>query len=195
MPRLLHSISDNRRTRRCARAGGGAGLEINVPRARRVNLNVGPIGTAMIRCIPKGLCSWNFDIDANGHSASVEFNWVGEQGAITIDGEPHDVRKHGAFSGHWTMDSNSKTVATAQKSSVFTRSFELTTSSGSIVLRARSAFGRTMLLEGAGFDAVIAPIHSFTRRASIAGNISDFRIACFAFWLTVLLWRRAAKSD
>lgn len=149
----------------------------------------------MIRCIPKGLCSWNFDIDAKGYSATIEFNWMGEQGAITIDGESYDVRKHGAFSGRWTMDSNTKTVATAQKPSAFTRSFELATSSGTVVLRARSAFGRTMLLEGAGFDAVIAPVHSFTRRASIAGEVSDIRIACFAFWLTVLLWRRDAQSD
>lgn len=149
----------------------------------------------VIRCIPKGLCSWNFDIDAEGHSATIEFNWMGEQGAITIDGEPHDVRKHGVFSGCWTMHSNAKTVATAQKSSAFTRSFELATSAGTVVLRAQSAFGRTMLLEGAGFGAVIAPVHPFTRRASIAGEVSDIRIACFAFWLTALLWRRAAQSD
>lgn len=154
-----------------------------------------PVGKAMIRCIPKGLLSWNFDINTNGHSASVEFDWMGEQGTITIDGESHDVHKHGVFSGHWTMDSNSTTVATAQKSSAFTRSFELATSSGGVILRAQSTFGRTMLLEGPGFDGAITPDHPFTRQSSITGRISDFRIACFAFWLTVLLWRRASQSS
>ena len=149
----------------------------------------------MIRCIPKGLCSWNFDIAGNGHSASTELNWLGEQGNITVDGEYHDVRKHGAFSGLWTLEANSTPVANAKKSSVFTRTFELKTSSGAVILRAQSALGRTMLLKGAGFDGVIAPVHPFTRRASITGQISDFRTACFAFWLTVLVWRRDAQHD
>lgn len=149
----------------------------------------------MIRCLPKGICSWNFDIAAGEHSASVEFSWLSEQGNITIDGEYYEVRKHGPFSGQWTLEANSTTVATAQKSSAFTRTFELETSSGAVVLHAQSALGRTMLLEGAGFDGVIAPDHPFTRRASITGKISDFRTVCFAFWLTVLLWRRASKNN
>ena len=149
----------------------------------------------MIRCIPKGLCSWNFDIAGSGHSASAEFNWLDEQGNLTVDGEYHEVRKHGVFSGHWTFYANSTPVANAQKSSVFTRTFELETSSGMVILRAQSALGRTLLLEGAGFDAVIAPVHPFTRRASITGQIADFHTACLAFWLTVLLWRRDAHHD
>jgi hypothetical protein len=149
----------------------------------------------MIRCIPKGLCSRNFDIAGGGHSASAEFDWIGEQGSITVDGKYHDVRKHGVFSGHWTLDANSTPVTSAQKSSIFTRTFELQTSSGAVILRAQSALGRTMLLEGAGFDGVIAPVHPLTRRASITGQISDFRAACFAFWLTVLLWRREAQAN
>lgn len=149
----------------------------------------------MILCLPQGLCSWNFAVTANGHSGSVELNWPGEQGAITIDGKHHEVLKHGMFSGQWTLEADSTTLATARKPSPFARSFELTTSSGTVALRAESAVGRTMLLEGAGFNGVIAPAHPFTRRASITGQLSDFRIACFAFWLTALLWRRAAQSD
>jgi hypothetical protein len=149
----------------------------------------------MIRCLPKGLCSWNFDIATSEHTASVEFNWLSEQGNITIDGEYFEVRKQGFLSGQWALETNSKTIATAQKSSAFTRSFELETSSGAVVLHAQSALGRTMLLEGSGFNGVIAPDHPFTRRASITGKISDFRTACFAFWLTVLLWRRASKNN
>jgi hypothetical protein len=149
----------------------------------------------MIRCIPKGICSWNFAIAASGHSASAEFNWLSEQGNLMIDGEYHEVWKHDFFSGHWTLKANATTVANARKSSAFTRTFELETSSGALTLRAQSAWGRTMLLEGAGFDAVIAPVHPFTRRATITGRIADFRTACFAFWLTVLLWRRDSHHD
>lgn len=162
---------------------------------RNRRMGIEPMETIMIRCTPKGLCSWNFDIRTSGHAGTVEFNWLGEQGTITSDGESFEVRKHGVFSGQWTLDSKSQTVATAQKSSVFTRSFELATLAGTVVLRAQSAFGRTMLLEGAGFDGLIAPAHPFTRRATIGGPVPDFHVACFAFWLTVLLWRQAAQRD
>lgn len=149
----------------------------------------------MIRCIPKGLCSWNFDIAGSGHFASTQLNWLGEQGSMTIDGEHYDIRKDSLFRGHWTLDANSTTIASGQKSTAFTRTFELETAAGVVVLRAHSAFGRTMLLEGAGFDGVIAPAHMFTRRATISGQVPDFRTACFAFWLTALLWRRTAKNN
>ena len=149
----------------------------------------------MILCTPKGIFSWNYILSGAGHSAIVELDWMREQGTITIDGKPHDVRKHGALSGHWTLEADSTTLASAQKSSAFTRSFDLTAPSGDLVLRARSALGRTMLLDGTGFHAVIAPAHPFTRRASITGQVPDFRMACFAFWLAALVWRRAAQSD
>lgn len=149
----------------------------------------------MIRCIPKGICSWDFDLESSEHSASVEFNWVGEEGTIRMDGHLHRIEKHGVFSGQWTMEESAQTVATAKKSSAFTRSFDLTTPAGTITMRAESAFGRTMILKGPRFDGTITPVHPFTRRAMITGQISDFRMACFAFWLTVLLWRRAAQSD
>jgi hypothetical protein len=149
----------------------------------------------MIYCTPRGLCSWDYDLAASGHSASAEFNWVDEQGSMTIGGEYHGVRKHGVFSGHWTLEAHSAAIATAQKANAFTRSFHLATTSGSVALSAQSALERTMLLHGAGFDGVIAPVHPFTRRATITGQIPDFRTACFAFWLTVLLWRRAAHSS
>lgn len=71
----------------------------------------------MIRCIPTGLCSWNFRLDVNGHSASADFNWMTEQGMLTIDGERHDVEKHGPFSGHWTLVSKSSEVLAANKPS------------------------------------------------------------------------------
>ena len=56
----------------------------------------------LIRCMPKGICAWDFFLDGEDHHASLEFNWIGEQGAITADNIPFEVRKHGMLSGHWT---------------------------------------------------------------------------------------------
>ncbi len=54
----------------------------------------------MIRCIPKGLFSWTFHLEGEGHHASMAFDWLKEEGDIAADGAPMEVRKSGAFSGH-----------------------------------------------------------------------------------------------
>src|SRR5262245_22958627 len=133
----------------------------------------------MIRCIPKGLCSWDFYLDGEGHHASLEFNWIGEQGAITADDVPFDVRKHGAFSGRWSLDHDRESVASAQKSSAFTRTFEIQGAEDTLLLRAESALGRSFHVERSGEVMItIRPDHAFTRRASIEtlGQQWDFRI-------------------
>jgi len=152
----------------------------------------------MIRCRPRGICSWNFLLDGAGHHAALEFNWTGEQGAITADGMSLAVRKHGVFSGAWTLDHAGNQVAAAQKSNAFTRTFEIEDARGSLLLRAEAAFGRTFRLERSGeLIATVAPDHAFTRRATIevlAGDC-DFTTLAFAFWLVVITWRRAANNN
>jgi hypothetical protein len=151
----------------------------------------------MIRCKPKGLCSWDFFLDGEGHHASVEFNWQGEQGAITADGMPFEVRKHGFLSGHWTLERNRERVASAQKANPFTRTFEIQHDQESLILCAEFAFGRSFRLQRPEDPiATIRPYHAFTRRATIEtfAQKCDFPMICFAFWLVVLNWRRAASA-
>ena len=152
----------------------------------------------MIRCKPKGLCSWNFFLEGEGHHASLEFNWLGEQGAITADDLPFEVQKHGVFSGHWTLDHGDKSVASAQKTSPFTRTFKIQDTEDTLLLCAESALGRSFCVERSGeIIATIQPDHAFTRRATIEtlGKRWSFSTVCFAFWLVVLTWRRAASSN
>ena len=149
----------------------------------------------MIRCTPRGICSWNFLLEGDGHHASVVFDWIGESGKLVIDGQHHTISKHGMLSGKWTFDSRMNHLFTAQKSNPFTRTFEISGSSGPAILSASSAFGRTMTIAGHGIDCTISPAHLLTRRASITGHYDDFRRVAFAFWLTALTWRRAARNN
>ena len=148
----------------------------------------------MIHCVPRWL-SATYDISGYGLSAFVSFNWLSEQGVIGIAGEHYEVDKHGAFSGRWSMISNSEEIAIAQKGSPFSRTISLDSRVGPITLKARSMLGRTMLLFGSGFDAVIAPNHIFSRRYTIVGSIPNFEVACFAFWLARMLQRRQKNSN
>lgn len=148
----------------------------------------------MIECLPCGICSWNYDLDGEGHRAQTMLNGFGEQGGLQVDGESFDVVKEGIWSGRWRLESGFGTLFTAQKASAFMRTFEITGREGGAVLSAESAFGRTMRLEGGGVNVTIQPVHAFTRRAGISGEAADFRLVAFGFWLTALLWRRAASA-
>jgi hypothetical protein len=149
----------------------------------------------MIHCVPRGICSWNFILGGDGHAAETQINWMGEQGSLRVDGTFHEVRKLGWLSGEWELVDGSSVILHARKPRAFTRTFELTGPHEQSILSAPSAFGRTMQLVGSDVDCVISPAHLFTRRATIEGNIGDFRTVSFAFWLTVLTWRRSANNN
>jgi len=152
----------------------------------------------MIRCTPRSLCSWDYDLNGEGHQAVVEFNWGSEQGMIRAGGKHFDVCKQGVMSGHWTLEHSGVRVASGIKTSVFTRGFEIESPMGSLELLAQSAFSRSFALERAGRTiAVIEPAHAFTKRATIetAERDCDFPTLAFAFWLTAINWRRAASNN
>jgi hypothetical protein len=150
---------------------------------------------SMIACAPKSICSWEFFLSGPEHSAETHVNLLGEQGALTIDGVRYSISKDGIFSGKWNLESDAGVIYSAQKSSVFSRTFEISGAESQVVLSARSAFMRAMQLSGSGYDCTISPDHAFTRRSTISGSWSDFRMAAFAFWLTILLWRRQANKS
>jgi hypothetical protein len=98
---------------------------------------------AMIRCKPKGICSWDFYLDGDGHHATLEFNWAGEQGSITADGLRFEVQRHGGFRGRWTLDDAGRETASAQQATTIIPTFEINDDNDSHVLRAECAFGRS----------------------------------------------------
>jgi hypothetical protein len=152
----------------------------------------------MIRCKPKSLCSWNFVLEGDHHEASLEFHWIGEEGTIIADGARFDVRKHGVYSGHWTLELDGAIIASAQKPSVWTRRFVIENAVDSLVLRPISMIGRGFRIDRSGdMIASILPDHAFTRRATIDTFEQnwDFPTICFSFWLVVIMWRRVAATS
>lgn len=152
----------------------------------------------MIECLPKSLCSWDFT--AGGLSsgvATVEYDWLAEQGRVVVAGTGYDVRKHGVFSGRWTLERSGHVVADARKPSALLRSFEITGEGVGFSLRAVSpltrAFEMSMRQQVVGG---ISPVHAFTRRATIeCSDAIPEHLQLFAFWLVGLTWRRSASSN
>ena len=158
----------------------------------------------MLTCLPRSICSWNFLVRGTmGGEAGLTFNWFTEQGTIDWNGTEYEVVKHGPFSGHWTLEIPGRVVMNAQKSSAFTRTFELDGSCGPLTLQARSMLTREFeIFDAEKLVGTIVPMHMFTRRAKI---FTEARVDCdsklselaqlFAFWLVALTWKRATKSD
>lgn len=150
----------------------------------------------MLSCIPQSLCSWNYRIlDGEAIVAFVTFDFWTEQGSISLRGIDYAIRKHGMFSGHWSVESPAGTYVDGVKPSAMFRQFELNTSRGQLALAPESIIGRGFsLMSSTGLLGTIRPMHPFTCRASIecSGVVSELD-QLFAFWLVVLTWRRAAK--
>lgn len=152
----------------------------------------------MIACDPVWLFSWNYQVkgSAAGETARIERRWFSEQGAIETPRARYQIVKQGIFSGTWHLERDETVVAVARKPNPLTRRFEITFAGQFAVLEAQSMFSRAMRLttpNGAGGS--IVPLHPFTRRATMDLPGIPFDIQCFALWLTVLMWRRAAKNN
>ena len=152
----------------------------------------------MIRCLPKGVCSWNYALEGDGVFASVELNVWKEEGAIILDDNRLGIQKDGLFNGRWTLWQDELVVAFATKTSAFQRTFEIKKSLDHLTLRPESALGRSFLIERSNqVTGRIFPDHAFTRRASIDMKTMHFdaQLIAFSFWLVVLTWRRTASGS
>ena len=149
----------------------------------------------MIRCIPKGIFTNSFVLTSEHERGQLSFHWLRQEGSLNIDGVDYEIRKTGIFNPEWTLERNGTTLLQAQRRGLVGRALTLTNTAGEVTILERgSVWRREMLLRGEGWAATITPDHAFTYRSTISGEPANFRLACFAFWLTVMRWRRAAQQ-
>ena len=151
-----------------------------------------------LTCLPESICSWDYlvTISDSDVAASVEFNFMSEQGNITLDSSYYDI-KHTWLSGEWSLESDGRVIAIAIKPNPLTRFFEVSYDSRELVLRAESPFTRSFAIEQDNrFLGMIEPMHPFTRRATVDCSSSvPIPVQIFLFWLTVLMWKRASRNN
>ena len=148
----------------------------------------------MIHCIPQSLLSQSYDIRGDGQSAVVMFNWFSEQGDLYLENQKYRISKKGVFSGAWEMKRGGEAIAAAQKLNAFTRTIEIRSGFGTHTLEAQSMFTRAMMLSGLDSHCTFVARAFWSRRYRIDGQIPDFEITCFAFWLVAILERRQRHS-
>jgi hypothetical protein len=151
-----------------------------------------------LTCLPQSICSWNYlvTISDSDVEASVEFNFMSEQGNITFQSGYYDI-KHTWLSGEWSLESDGRVIVIAIKPNPLTRFFVVSYDGRELVLKAMSPFGRSFVIEQDNrVLGMIEPMHTFTRRATIDCSSSvAIPIQLFMFWLTVLMWKRASQKQ
>lgn len=148
------------------------------------------------RCLPKGVCSWDFNLETEDEISSISFDVMREAGEIVIGALRFEIKKTSMFAGHWTLWFKGQQVAEAVKSSPLHRTFNLSGDGQAYTVEPYAVMSNRFILK---LDEVrigrIEPDHMFTRRATIYLEEDMPRhLMSFAFWLTALMWRRAAQS-
>ncbi|HWB59436.1 MAG TPA: hypothetical protein VG733_08090 [Chthoniobacteraceae bacterium] len=151
----------------------------------------------MMKCIPQSLFSWDFSVlGGAAGGAQLNFNFFTEQGSIRYGADEYEVRKHGAFSGEWTMENGAGTYARAVKPNPFTRVFNIQEPGGAFQLKAVPLMRSFDILHNGAEIGSIAPEHFLTRASTIdCGPQLSEPGQLFCFWLAALMWRRAARNS
>ncbi len=151
----------------------------------------------MIHCEPKSVLSWNFELSGNDFKASVKLNRLKEEGTILLNNTTFTVQKNGLFKGQWSLLKEGQEIASAIKTAALFRAFEVKTSTGDYEVIAESSMKRSFLIKNKNkVIGSITPNSAFTRKARIEMEVndSDAQLVVFAFWLTIMMWRRASRS-
>jgi len=148
--------------------------------------------------VPAGWFTSNFNLTGHGHTASLEFNWIGEQGKAVVDGIECQISKEGLINAVWSLNVEGQKIATARKPSMFTSQFEIEGPTGLMILQRGHAFGRLFLLkQGTELIATIKPAGWFTRTLNLEvyNTELEFPVLTLVVWLRLLLIRRDQKHN
>lgn len=151
----------------------------------------------MLQLEPKHWYSWDFTLSAAGSPvAQLDISSWRERGELTVQGARYKVSKQGLVSGDFRLESPAGTVATATRDGLFRRRYQITFGAKTLTLKARSTWGRAMVvLDGERAIGHVAPTGAFTRRA--AADLPDtlpLPVRAFIVWLALLVWKREADA-
>lgn len=146
---------------------------------------------------PKNWASWDFYVERDGQRlAFVDLAWVREAATMEIGGVVCRFYRDGML-GDFVMEVDGQPVVRADKTSVFTRRFDVLYGERSFVLKPASGLARRFLLiEDDATIGEIRPKNMFTRKADVdlpADLPAEVQI--FIIWLVVIMWQRTAKSS
>ncbi|MGD9128619.1 MAG: hypothetical protein PVH19_14680 [Planctomycetia bacterium] len=154
----------------------------------------------MLIAKPRHWFSWCFHIlDEEGNLLTdISQHWFREQGEFSIGEYTFQLQRDSMWDGLFSLRENDSVLVSAQKTSMFLRSFEVQIGNTFYTLKAENAFTRKFVLrdQEGRYWGEVRPKHPFTRRSEISfSNEFPVAIRVFLFWLALILWRRAENND
>ncbi|MCF7973176.1 MAG: hypothetical protein K9N55_05145 [Phycisphaerae bacterium] len=153
---------------------------------------------SILKARPRHMLSWGFDLfEDEILLATLTLKWLREGGTFQWNDAQFHLGREGFWSGDFLLTRNDQAMARAKKTSPFTRTFRLEIRGQSMILSARSPFGRTFQLTQHGtIVGTIRPNHLLTRACVLdLPDSMDTPNWVFIFWLVVLMWRRTSRSN
>jgi len=152
----------------------------------------------MINCRPYSFFSRSYTLTGLRKRATLDFEFIREQGTMVIDDVFYEILKTKITSGEWEVTEDGVPFAKAKKVSAFRRSFDIQAPMGELRLHAEGLFTFNFFLEHHGeLVASITRKNIFSRKATIQlfNDQVEFATAAFAFWLSIVIGRRGKRSS
>ena len=151
----------------------------------------------MLTLVPKSWLIWDFEVyDGSGRVADIDLSWLKEKGTLRVEGQEYRVYREYPLMGDYILELKGREIARAVKPSALFRSFDIRYDMKKYTLRARHVFLREfVLLEGEREVGAIVPVSIFRRRARVdLPEQLSLAVRLFMIFLTLILWRRAARD-
>ncbi len=144
----------------------------------------------------KNVFSWDFAVtDGSAAVAEISLSWLRGKGTLTVEGRNYPVHREGLIGGAFCLEGDDAVMARAERSSPFSRSFEIQHQDRHYLLKRKSLLGRKYLLT-AGNDEVgsitVEGIPSHRLRGVFPEEL-PLPVRVFILWLVALFRKRASR--
>lgn len=152
----------------------------------------------MLTARPPGIFSQAYDVtDGDALVGSVRFHVFSQRGEIELSGRTLTIDRDGV-AGAWRLHAGPRVLATAERPSILRRRWIIRPTDGPpLELMPTSGSIRNVTLRRAGIPIGSISRTSLLRRTARIDLPEELgiEVTLFAFWLTGLLWRRAAQAS
>ncbi len=145
----------------------------------------------------KGLFSWDFTVmDGRAAVADINMAWWHKRGALTVEGREYPLHREGLVGGAFILEGTDAVLAKAEKSNIFSRSYELEYGDRHYILKRKLFFGRKYLMVAGDSEVGSITFEGIPSRRlkAVLPEELPLPVMIFIIWLAILQRRRAAKA-
>ncbi len=133
----------------------------------------------------------------NGETvADIDMSWFRERAEVVIEDQIYVFARESMLQGTFALRQSDQVLASARKTSVFMRAFDVETEGRQLTLSAVSVWRREFGLYHDGIQIGCIYPRSWLGRTAVIDLPEELTLPTqvFLFWLVLVLWRRAANS-